>query len=355
MKKIILVSGIVLLVLIVVAGVTMWYFMQQPLYQPGMVRAMQNLTPPAQTGEADFWAVEPDIKLYHFSQGAGRNVLIIHGGPGYPFQQPLAGLKPLTDRYKFHYYDQRGCGQSTRPIDKFTSSNYYENMSTLDRTLGLGAQIADIERIRQILGDDQLILIGHSFGGFLAALYAAEFPEHVAALILVAPADTLVMPPSTGGLFDEVKQLLPTDMQAEYDIFLKNYLDYGSIFSKSEADLVALNGEFAKYYMAVLKAKGVTLPDEQESIQNGGGWMVHAMYFSMGLKHDYRSALNKVIVPTLVLHGDQDLQPVAVEQMYVSALPSARLEVIQNAGHFSFDEQPEAFATALEGFLTEVK
>ena len=177
----------------------------------------------------------------------------------------------------------------------------------------------------------------------------------MAALILVAPADTLVMPPSTGGLFDEVKQLLPADMQAEYDTFLKNYLDYGSIFNKSEADLVALNNEFAQYYVAVLQAKGVTLPDEEESIQDGGGWMVHAMYFSMGLKHDYRSALNKVTSPALVLHGDQDLQPVAVEQMYVEALPNARLEVIQNASHFSFNEQPEAFAAAVGRFLVEVK
>ena len=81
----------------------------------------------------------------------------------------------------------------------------------MDKTLGLGAQIADIERIRQIMGEDQLILVGHSFGGFLAALYAAEFPEHVKALILVAPAEMLVMPPDSGGLYEQVKPLLPDE------------------------------------------------------------------------------------------------------------------------------------------------
>ena len=97
-----------------------------------MVRAGKTLraplTPPSQSPDPNIWNVESDIKLYHWAEGAGTNVLVIHGGPGYPIEQPLAGLAPLTNRYRFHYYDQRGCGQSSRPIEKFASSNYYENM-----------------------------------------------------------------------------------------------------------------------------------------------------------------------------------------------------------------------------------
>ena len=51
----------------------------------------------------------------------------------------MSGLQALTSTYRFHYYDQRGCGQSTRPVDHFDSSNTYKNMTTLDRTLGLAA------------------------------------------------------------------------------------------------------------------------------------------------------------------------------------------------------------------------
>ena len=184
----------------------------QPLYQPGMVREMgAALTPPEQPADSQKWLVEPGIELAHFADGEGRNVLIIHGGPGQPFTQPVSGLEPLSADFQFHYYDQRGCGESTRPIDRFESKNMYENMQTLDQTLGLGAQIADIERIRQILGDDKLILIGHSWGGFLASLYAAEFPEHVEALILVSPANTLIMPQpdAESDLFAAVRAKLP--------------------------------------------------------------------------------------------------------------------------------------------------
>lgn len=119
-------------------------------------------------------------------------------------------------------------------------------MTTLEQTLGLGAQIADIERIRRLLGDEKLILIGHSWGGFLASLYAAEFPDHVEALILVSPADVLArsVPQPSGGLFELVKQRLPAEKQANFDDFMAEYLSFGDIFTKSEADLVALNQEF---------------------------------------------------------------------------------------------------------------
>ncbi len=198
-KTIFTLAGAVVLTLILSIG-GFWYTSTQPLYKPGMVRDGKNLnaplTPPDQPSNSKAWLVEPGIELAHFSVGNGRNVLIIHGGPGEPFSQPITGLDPLTSEFRFHYYDQRGCGNSTRPVDHFESKNVYANMLALDQSLGLGAQIADIERIRRILGDDKLILIGHSWGGFLASLYAAEIPEHVEALILISPANTLVMPSS---------------------------------------------------------------------------------------------------------------------------------------------------------------
>ncbi len=358
MRKVVLIAALVLVVLVIAGGAAFWYMMQQPLYEPGMVRAGKNLraplVPPAQAADKDFWTVESDIKLYHFTEGTGTNVLVVHGGPGYPFAAPLPGLKPLTGQYAFHYYDQRGCGKSSRPIATFSSSNYYENMQTLDKTLGLGAQIADIERIRQILGQDRLILVGHSFGGFLASLYAVEFPEHVKALVLIAPAETLVMPPDSGGLFEQVKPLLPAESKAEYDAYIKRYLDYGSIFSKSEQELAALNGEFERYYAIAARQKGFAVSAESQP-SAGGGWMVHAMYMSMGLRHDYRGALKPVQAPVLVLHGEKDLQPEKATRLYAEAFPNAQFQVIPNAGHFSFSDQPEAFARAVGGFLSQVK
>lgn len=353
MKKAILIAGVFLLAVVAAGAVWVWNSMQQPLYLPGMVRAGTNLrsplAPPPQSGDENFWNVESDIRLHHFASGAGTDVLVIHGGPGVPFVDAVPGLERLKADYRFYYYDQRGAGKSSRPIDRLSSSNYYENMQALDRTLGLGAQLADIERIRQILGDDKLILVGHSFGGFLASLYAAEFPEHVKALVLIAPAETLVMPPPSGGLFEQVKLLLPDGMKPEYDAYLKRYLDYGSIFNRSESDLASLNSGFGRYYAVAANRRGwqVPLPGPNDT----GGWMVHAVYMSMGLKHDYTAALKTVKAPVLVIHGANDLQPEQASRLYAGAFPNGAFRVIPDAGHFVFNDQPETFARVVGEFL----
>jgi proline iminopeptidase len=357
MKKKILVGILMLLGLVMIAGVLLWYFMGKPLYEPGMVRAGKNLraslTPPEQPSDANFWSVEKDISLFHFSDGTGKSVLVVHGGPGYPIHNPPPGLRLLSAKYKFIYYDQRGCGKSTRPFDRFSSSNFFENAKVLDRTLGLGAQVADMERIRRIIGEEKVILLGHSFGAFLATLYAAEFPQNVEALILVAPANVLVMPAEGGGLFEDIRKLLPQAMQQEYADYLKRLFDYGNLFSKSEAELAALNGEFAKYYRAAAASRNLSIPAENEPSDNGG-WMVHAMYLGMGKRHDYRAALKSVQAPVLVIHGEKDLQSEKASRAYGDSFPHAKFQVIKNASHFPFSEQPEEFAAVAGKFLTEV-
>jgi proline iminopeptidase len=347
-KKILLVSVAGVVIAAVAIGGLFWYWMEQPMYTPGMVRGGQNLraplAPAKSSADGRFWQVEPDIELYHFTGGSGRNVLVVHGGPGLPYTAPWPGLEPLTQSYRFHYYDQRGCGQSTRPFDRFTSSNYYENLTTLERTLGLGAHIADIERIRQALGEERLILIGHSWGGFLTSLYAAEFPERVQALVLVAPADMLVMPSPEGGLFEEVRKRLPANLQTEYAAYLNEYLSFQDIFSKGESSLVELNARFGKYYAAAVKT---AIPEQGQP----GGWMVQAQYFSLGKRHDYREALKKVTAPVLVIHGADDLQTEKASRAYADAFPNSRFQMIQGAAHFSYSDQPQQFATIVGEFM----
>jgi proline iminopeptidase len=356
--KMVLVIVTIVLLLVVAAVLLFFYFMGKPLYEPGMVRRGEGLrssiVPPAQSGDRSYWQVENDIKLYHFAEGSGGNVLIVHGGPGHPIRKPWAGLKPLTGNYKFSYYDQRGCGKSTRPIDRFSSPNFYANMKTLDKTLGLGAHIADLERIRQILGEEKLLLIGHSFGGFLASLYAAEFPERVRALVLVAPASVLLMPSKEGDMFEQVGNLLPANLQNDYADFRKRYFDFSHIFTKSEAELVALNNEFPKYYGAALRARNSSPPAASAPNENGG-WMVFAMYMSMGKRHDYRQALRSVNAPVLVVRGELDLQPEKLDRLYAECFPNSSFEVVKGAGHFMYDEQPQACAQIVGKFLNGLR
>jgi proline iminopeptidase len=357
MRKKMLIGAIVSVLLLLTLGYLVWrYLIAAPLYTPGMVQAGTNLRgplePPPQAGDGPYWQVEEDIRLHFTTQGEGRPILVVHGGPGFPIRGPLAGLETLTRTHKLFYYDQRGCGRSTRPFDRF-SSGFYSNLMQLERTLGIGAQIADIERVRRILGEEKLILMGHSFGGFLAALYAAEFPEHVEAMVLVAPAGVLVMPDEGEGLFEEIGKRLPRDRQAEYARFLKDYLDFGSVFSRSEAELASRNRRLGEYFLAASGEPGEA--GQPAPPEDNGGWMVQALYFSMGMRHDYRPALKRVQAHALILHGERDVSPERGSRMYAQCLPNARLHVMKDggtrAGHFPFSEQPEAFARVVSDFL----
>ncbi len=233
-------------------------------------------------------------------------------------------------------------------------------MKELDRTLGIGAQVADIDRIRRILGQEELIIVGHSFGAFLASMYAAEFPEHVKALVLVAPSGVLVLPDKDGGFFEDIREHLPEEQRADYDHFLTGYLDFGQIFSKSEEELAKSNRQLGEFFLA---ASGEKLASGANGSADNGGWMVQAMYFSMGKRHDYRAALRAVQAPVLVVHGENDLVPERVSRMYAHSFPNARLHVVSSgktraagrAGHFLLSDQPEELAAVVGQFLAECR
>lgn len=347
---------LILLAVALIAAAVFWWAMGQPFYQPGALRVQRELTAPLQSppvaasAKPGFWEVEPGIRLHYFSHGTGQPVLVLHGGPGFPFVKPLAALEPLTNRFQFFYYDQRGCGDSSRPFDRFASQNYFANARALEGTLGIGAQVADIERIRRILGQEKLILVGHSFGGFLATMYAVEFPDRVQALVLVAPANVLVFP-QKNGFFEQIRQRLPAARQPEFDAFLGQHLNFRKLFTKSEAEWAALNRQLGLYF---LDASGTASDPAYKNGPPNGGWMVQALYLSMGQRHDYRAALRRVTAPTLVLHGADDFLPDCGQ--YAEGMPNARAQVIAapaggKAGHFLFNDQPELFGQAVQSFL----
>jgi proline iminopeptidase len=329
------------------------------LYKPGQLRTEKGLrsplTPPSQEGvNPNHFKVAADILLHYFLSGEGKPVLVIHGGPGFPPTKPWDGLESLTGDYQFFYYHQRGCGHSTRPIDTFDSQNFMQNVTILEKVLGLSAQLADIERIRRILGFEKLILIGHSYGGFLAALYAVEFPEHVEKMVLIAPAGVLKMPIEEGEGFEKIKDYLSEKQKEEFDDFLSRYFDYGKIFTKSEKDLSILNAEYIQHFGAAMESRGLELPGmTKENLALSGGWMVHALYLSLGMTYDLREELKKIPVPVLVLHGEKDMMPIEASQEYADLLPEGKIYMIPESTHFPFSENPVQFARIVTDFFTK--
>jgi pimeloyl-ACP methyl ester carboxylesterase len=103
-------------------------------------------------------------------------VVVLHGGPGVPdVAGDAAFFGQLTaDGFDVYVYEQLGAGRSSRLADP---TGY-----------GLDRDVADPEAVRQTVGAERLVLIGHSHGGALAAAYLAGHPDHVQSMVLSSPA-----------------------------------------------------------------------------------------------------------------------------------------------------------------------
>ncbi|MGL4309360.1 MAG: prolyl aminopeptidase [Paracoccaceae bacterium] len=115
------------------------------------------------TGEGHFIYVE------QCGNPSGLPVIVLHGGPG-------GGCSPAMRRYfdpqvyRIVLFDQRGCGRS-RPHASVQANTTWH-------------LVADIERIRSLLGIGSWMVFGGSWGATLALLYAQTHPERVRHLIL---------------------------------------------------------------------------------------------------------------------------------------------------------------------------
>lgn len=361
MMIILILAGILLVVL--AAAVFIFLSFGKALYKPGSLSAMADegtvkLEPfgpivygqTREDGTREFTLeAEEGITLAGFERGEGSPVLVIHGGPGLPSDGAWKGPSAFEGSRRFVYWHQRGSGRSTRPVDRFATNNYPANVAELDRRLGMAAQIADIERLRRALGVEKLDILGHSFGGFFACLYAIEFPERVSSLALVAPASMIVFPPESGGLYEDIRCHLPPEDIPAYDRWLKDFFDYGKIFSRSEEELRVLNAAMTGFYAKAMEAQGQHAVSVTGSDANlTGGWMMHAIFFGMGRKHDWSGDFSRIRVPTRVVFGSLDLTGGSSYDQY-RVIPGADFRELSEADHFLVDD-PAAFPKALEGF-----
>lgn len=111
-------------------------------------------------------------------EGKGNNtipLLIIHGGPGgnlYTFERTVG--PQLAKSRTVVYYEQRGCGRSSKPI----SENAYTFNELID----------DFNKIIEWLGVQKVDLLGYSFGGELALEITHSSPNSINKVVLSGPS-----------------------------------------------------------------------------------------------------------------------------------------------------------------------
>lgn len=274
---------------------------------------------------------------------SSASVFRLHGGPGLSMSYLIDDFAPLEPSRTLIYYDQRGGGNSTlAPAPLLTA----------DR------MVADLEAVRRYLGLEKLTLVGHSWGGGLAALYATRYPDRIARLVLLGPG-----PSSTA--------LLGPDIQRIYDRFppaeLGELIDLNQQFaSASDAQTPALCEATNAYLFARYQADPASLASMQgrwcsgspASMRYGGFVTGDAVTASLGPSFDIPGGLAAALagrtIPTLVVEGAASpfqLSPRA----YAAAVPGAQLVMLDGVGHFPWLEDPHAFFHVVGQFLERTK
>ena len=280
-----------------------------------------------------FVRVAPDVRLFVRDVGQGPPLVVVNGGPGLDMNYLAPDLEKLNARHRVIYFDQRGAGRSTIRADVTAAQ-----------------LVGDLDVLRQRLGLDRMTLLGHSWGGGLAALYAMAHPDRVARLVLV---DSIPPRVSTLRVFET---RLATRISADLRDALQSAAEARQS-ATNDADMVRACREYwsillPAYYAnqtAIARSRGSFCEAPAEAQRNEAR-VRESVLASLGA-YDWRLRLSRVHSPALVIHGANDPVPFESAQEWAAAMPSARLLVIEHAGHMSYVEEPARFFQAVETFL----
>lgn len=270
------------------------------------------------------------VRLYYAIHGTAGDTVIVPGGMLLAHE-----LAALRDNATFVFYDPRGRGRSDWVADP--------------KRLTIAHELRDLEAIRSGLGISRAGLVGFSYLGLVAALYAAENPARVARVALVAPlapneqtssryapADGKVRADSAAARLARARAAAAdtADATAEcrrwHQAFLPVYLGDPAAASQVALDLCSSENE---------------TPTRMQ-------WRNAQVMRSLPRRWDYSKQATTIQAPTLVIQGDKDfiVSPDGARR-WAELVPNARLIMLSGAGHLAFVERRDRVIPALARFF----
>jgi proline iminopeptidase len=206
--------------------------------------------------------------------------------------------------------------------------------------------VLDLERVIAELAIRPLTIVGYSWGGLLAMLYAREAAAQrvvpgPARLVLIDPA------PVTRGYRDQFerefakRQASPEVQALRDDLAASGLREHDMEAYRHRSFELSVAGYFADPRAARDLTPFRVIGRIQQSVWQSLG------AFDLLRDPDFR----RITAPTLIVHGRQDPIPLASSEECASAL-GATLVVIDQCGHVPYVEQPDALFGAIEEFLT---
>jgi pimeloyl-ACP methyl ester carboxylesterase len=262
------------------------------------------------------------IELHYEDHGTGKPVVLIHGWPlsGRSWENQIPAL--IEAGHRVITYDRRGFGDSSQPWDGYDYDTFAADLNTLLTELDLR----------------EVTLVGFSMGGGEVVRYIATFgTDRIVKAVLAAAVPPYLYKSADnpdGGLDDATiasfQAGVTSDRLAFLDGFSTNFFTAGGNLKVSQPQR-----EYARDIAAFASPKGTL-----DCITAFG-------------RTDFRGDLDKVTVPTLVIHGDSDgIVPFEVSgKRSAELIKGAQLVLIKDGPHGINASHAAEFNKALIEFL----
>ncbi len=287
------------------------------------------------------------MDLYHTAYGPedAPRLLVLHGGPGASHDYMLPQMLELATEYRLIFYDQRGGGRSKDDADhsSITWRTHVTDLAALVRELSL----------------EPLTLVGYSWGGLLALLYAiaaaggfrdegvvfttSEPAPAPARMVIITPAPATTDFRAQFSAELARRQREPWIAEARAAIAASGLRERDpAAFAKRIFEL-GVAGYFANPARAAELTPFRVIARVQQSV-----WESLAGY-------DLTQKLDLVEAPTLVLHGSHDAISLGSSEMIAEKLPHGELVVLAESAHVPYVEGKDAFFAAVRDFLQRTR
>lgn len=300
---------------------------------------------------ASFWVAAQDLYVQTFGDAHQPALIFLHGGPGYNSASFEATTAQRLSEEGFYVvvYDRRGEGRSERLPAEFTVEQ----------------SLADLHQLYRQLHLKKAVLLGHSFGGMLATLYAERYPKRVKGMVLIGA------PMELSATFANIRARCTAiykekeDATNLYYMGLLEKMDPASIDYASYCFAHALQNGF--YSPASPSPEASALYHKFASdplLQQYGSKMTREAPLGFWKKEQYTTFnvlphLETVLqqkTPVLALYGQEDgLFSEAQIQQLETFVGTAQLYYWKNCSHNVYIDQQSLFITTLKNWLADAK
>jgi 3-oxoadipate enol-lactonase len=254
---------------------------------------------------------QDDLVDFELFGNGSEKVVMLHDWLGDRSNYDPARPYLDTDKFTYAFVDLRGYGGSKNMAGKFTADE----------------AAADAIAVADKLGWDKFHIVGHSMTGMVVQRVAANVPGRIKSLVATSPV-------SAAGMQVDDKTLG----------FFK------AVTTESEAATQAiglLTGNRLSAKWAAFKV---------DRAMNTSTAAARLGYLDMFNATDFSSEVAGLKIPMLALLGQNDIpafQTESIKRTFGSWYPNLSIIVSPNAGHYSMQETPAFYASAIEAFLTK--